>query len=127
MIKLKDILLEIDYHSKLSRGHKPDYYQLGTSDFKPFDEDELNEIGDMSAGYYDVTGPLFDAGGRKYSSKLITLPAFLVDNNYSNDMEEICKGLILTGYFMKKFLYKDLGKDLPLNRTRLLEKIQTIK
>ena len=65
--------------------------------------------------------------GRKYSSKLITLPAFLVDNNYSNDMDEICKGLILTGYFMKKFLYKDLGKDLPLNRTRLLEKIQTIK
>ena len=29
---------EIDYHSKLSRGHKPDHYQLGTSDFKPFDE-----------------------------------------------------------------------------------------
>ena len=40
MIKLKDILAEIDYHSKLSRGHKPDYYQLGTSEFKPFDEDE---------------------------------------------------------------------------------------
>jgi len=39
MIKLKDILAEIDYHSKLSRGHKPDYYQLGTSEFKPFDED----------------------------------------------------------------------------------------
>ena len=31
-------LYEVDYHSKLSRGHKPDYYQLGTSDFKPFDE-----------------------------------------------------------------------------------------
>lgn len=42
MIKLKDILSEIDYQSKLSRGHKPDHYQLGTSDFKPFD-DELNE------------------------------------------------------------------------------------
>ena len=31
-------LSEIDYHSKLSRGHKPDYYQLGTSEFIPFDE-----------------------------------------------------------------------------------------
>ena len=31
-------LYEVDYHSKLSRGHKPDYYQLGTSEFKPFDE-----------------------------------------------------------------------------------------
>lgn len=29
---------EIDYHSKLSRGHKPDWYQLHSSDFKPFDE-----------------------------------------------------------------------------------------
>ena len=43
MIKLKNILSEIDFHSKLSRGHKPDHYQLGTSDFKPFDEEELNE------------------------------------------------------------------------------------
>ena len=42
MIKLKNILSEIDYQSKLSRGHKPDHYQLGTSDFKPFDDD-LNE------------------------------------------------------------------------------------
>ena len=42
MIKLKHILSEIDFHSKLSRGHKPDHYQLGTSEFKPFDED-LNE------------------------------------------------------------------------------------
>ena len=29
---------EIDYHSKLSRGHKPDWYQLHTSEFKPFNE-----------------------------------------------------------------------------------------
>jgi len=29
-------------------------------------EQFLNEIGDMSAGYYNVTGPLFDAGGRRY-------------------------------------------------------------
>ncbi len=43
MIKLIDILSEIDYQSKLSRGHKPDYYQLGTSKFIPFDEDEATE------------------------------------------------------------------------------------
>jgi hypothetical protein len=30
----------MDYHSKLSRGHKPDYFQLGTADFKPFDRSE---------------------------------------------------------------------------------------
>ena len=39
--KGKDLYSEVDYHSKLSRGHKPDHYQLGTSDFKPFDE--INE------------------------------------------------------------------------------------
>ena len=50
MIKLKDILAEIDYHSKLSRGHKPDYYQLGTSEFKPFDED-MEENVDFSQIY----------------------------------------------------------------------------
>jgi len=33
---------EIDYHSKLSRGHKPDWYQLNTSEFKPFNEMEEN-------------------------------------------------------------------------------------
>ena len=39
----KDVISETDYHSKLSRGHKPDYYQLGTSEFKPFDENDLQE------------------------------------------------------------------------------------
>ena len=29
-------------------------------------EQYLNEIGDLSAGNYPVTGPLFDAGGRRY-------------------------------------------------------------
>ena len=36
--KKKNKLKEIDYHSKLSRAHKPDWYQLHSSDFKPFDE-----------------------------------------------------------------------------------------
>ena len=29
-------------------------------------ESVVNEIGDLSAGFYPVTGPLFDAGGRRY-------------------------------------------------------------
>tara|TARA_R110002050_G_scaffold41531_10_gene100659 strand:- start:2075 stop:4615 length:2541 start_codon:yes stop_codon:yes gene_type:complete len=39
----KDVISEVDYHSKLSRGHKPDHYQLGTSEFKPFDENNISE------------------------------------------------------------------------------------
>lgn len=42
MVKLIDILSEIDYHSKLSPGHKPNWRQLHTSKFIPYDElDEL--------------------------------------------------------------------------------------
>ena len=61
MIKLKDILAEIDYHSKLSRGHKPDYYQLGTSEFKPFDEEDMEESFDDSIDAWP-TGPFGKRG-----------------------------------------------------------------
>jgi hypothetical protein len=37
-IKVRTGVKEIDYHSKLSRGHKPNWYQLHSSDFKPFNE-----------------------------------------------------------------------------------------
>jgi len=55
VVKLIDILSEIDYHSKLSRGHKPDYYQLGTSDFKPFDKsrDDVEESELPKSGFSD--------------------------------------------------------------------------
>ena len=64
--------------------------------------------------------------GIEYSNKLLDLPSFLIEKKYSNNMSEIYKGLILTGYFLKKFLYTELGKDLPLNRSRLVEKIEKI-
>ena len=48
----------MDYHSKLSRGHKPDYYQLGTADFKPFDrsEDDSTVIERVNVKYEPATG-----------------------------------------------------------------------
>ena len=36
------LLDDDDLHSKLSRGHKPDWAQLHTSKFLPFDEVEEN-------------------------------------------------------------------------------------
>mgnify|MGYP003629451935 CR=1 FL=1 len=41
----KESVNEVDLHSKLSRGHKPDWYQLNTPEFKPFDKskDDLEE------------------------------------------------------------------------------------
>ena len=48
--ELPDKVREVDYHSKLSRGHKPDYYQLGTSDFKPFDRSEDDVVENFADG-----------------------------------------------------------------------------
>ena len=62
---------ESDLQSKLSRGHKPDYYQLHTTKFKPFDkskDDELNEVSKDSI--MDVVNKVYpqivkDLGGRR--------------------------------------------------------------
>ena len=56
---------EVDYHSKLSRGHKPDYYQLGTSEFKPFDKSR----DDVEENFADGKKP-----GRKGISKRVGIP-----------------------------------------------------
>ena len=56
---------EVDYHAKLSRGHKPDYYQLGTAEFKPFDKSR----DDVEENFADGKKP-----GRKGISKRVGIP-----------------------------------------------------
>ena len=60
------VMGEVDYHSKLSRGHKPDYYQLGTSEFKPFDKSRDE---DVEENFADGKKP-----GRKGISKRVGIP-----------------------------------------------------
>ena len=57
---------EVDFHSRLSRGHKPDYYQLGTSEFKPFDKsrDDIEE---------NITLNLIDAWKKETSDSEIKM------------------------------------------------------
>ena len=57
---------EVDYHARLSRGHKPDYYQLGTSEFKPFDKsrDDIEE---------NITQNLIDAWKKETSDSEIKM------------------------------------------------------
>jgi hypothetical protein len=85
MIKLADILSEIDYHSKLSRGHKPDWYQLMTPQFVPFDEDDVEEnvapdhdgkAAPYGSGYDEVEENFADGKkpGRKGISKRVGIP-----------------------------------------------------
>jgi len=63
---LTKLIKEVDYHSKLSRGHKPDYYQLGTSEFKPFDKsrDDIEE---------NITQNLIDAWKKETSDSEIKM------------------------------------------------------
>ena len=56
---------EADLHSKLSRGHKPDYYQLHTPEFKPFDKSR----DDVEENFADGKKP-----GRKGISKRVGIP-----------------------------------------------------
>ena len=73
-------LSEIDYHAKLSRGHKPDHYQLGTSEFIPFDENTAPDHDGKAAPYgsgYDEVEENFADGkkpGRKGISKRVGIP-----------------------------------------------------
>ena len=65
-VKKSEEIDEVDYHSKLSRGHKPDYYQLGTSEFKPFDKSRDD---DVEENFADGKNP-----GRKGISKRVGIP-----------------------------------------------------
>ena len=56
---------EADLHSKLSRGHKPDWYQLHTPEFKPFDKSR----DDVEENFADGKKP-----GRKGISKRVGIP-----------------------------------------------------
>ena len=106
---------EADLHSKLSRGHKPDWYQLHTPEFKPFDksrddvEEDLNEVGDLSAGFYKVTGPLFDAGGRRYCTYEFTTESKL---RYKVVFYDSVKGL--TEMWFETF---EGSKQIPMHLT----------
>ena len=63
MIKLKD-LLEADLQSKLSRGHKPDWAQLHTSKFLPFD-DKDEDVEENVAPDHDGKAAPYGSGYKK--------------------------------------------------------------
>ena len=60
------LIKEVDYQARLSRGHQPDYYQLGTSEFKPFDKsrDDIEE---------NITQNLIDAWKKETSDSEIKM------------------------------------------------------
>lgn len=57
--------------------------------------------------------------GEKYKNKLLLLPKFLVDKKNNPSKEELKKGILLTGFFLKKIL-KQNGKSIPFCRQNIL-------
>ena len=71
---------EVDYQSKLSRGHKPDHYQLGTSDFKSFNEAKLTEAVSPKEGARRLVDKLVQTKllDKKNEKKAIDLLTYLM-------------------------------------------------
>ena len=59
-IESKLMMGEVDYHSKLSRGHKPDWYQLHTPEFKPFDKSRDEDVNEQKNKTHKVIVKNYD-------------------------------------------------------------------
>ena len=60
--------------------------------------------------------------GKEWSEKLLKLPAFLLSSEYENsDKVDLTDGLKLTGYFLNKWIYSDLNKNIPSSRKKIID------
>ena len=57
--------------------------------------------------------------GENYKNKLLNLPKFLIDKNINPEEDSLKKGIILTGYFLNKFL-KNNNKKMPFYRKNII-------
>ena len=65
--------------------------------------------------------------GEPYKDNLLSLPDFLGKKNYASsesDLESIYAGLILTGYFMNRYIFVHNKNGEPQARTRLVDRIK---
>ena len=58
--------------------------------------------------------------GEPWKEKLLALPAFFTDASITPDVEEIKKGLKLTGFFLENYALKTLDCTIPAVRGRLI-------
>ena len=60
--------------------------------------------------------------GKDWSEKLLKLPEFLLSSDFENsDKVDLTDGLKLTGYFLDKWVYSDLNKNLPSSRKKIID------
>ena len=58
--------------------------------------------------------------GQPYHDKMLTLPAFLIDEQASCATEDILAGMALTGYFLHRNIWHVQGQDVPPARGRFV-------
>ena len=63
--------------------------------------------------------------GKEWSNKLLKIPPFLLSPNIETNNRDLLDGLKLTGYFLKKQIYTELKKDLPLSRKKIIDFLKT--
>jgi DNA repair protein RecO (recombination protein O) len=63
-------------------------------------------------------------GGEAYKERLLTLPAFLLDQGAPLSAPDILAGFALTGFFLERDVLEPHGLAIPAARSRLLDLLQ---
>ncbi len=63
------------------------------------------------------------SAGEPYRDRLLSLPGFLLREQYVPGVGEVAAGLALTGYFLDRHVMAPHGKALPLARGRLVDRL----
>lgn len=66
--------------------------------------------------------------GEPYRDQLLPLPDFLkADGSIAQSLDDVLKGLKLTGYFLDRHLFSPFDKTMPSARGRLVERLAHLK
>lgn len=63
------------------------------------------------------------AAGAPYADRLLPLPGFLIDADAPTDQQAVVAGLRLTGYFLERRLFPAVGRPVPPQRARFLDRM----
>ncbi|EKV31453.1 DNA recombination and repair protein RecO [Caenispirillum salinarum AK4] len=64
-----------------------------------------------------------DEAGAPYADRLLPLPGFLIDAEAPTDRPAVVAGLRLTGFFLERRLFPALGRPVPPQRARFLDRM----
>ncbi len=66
------------------------------------------------------------AAGEAYRDRLLSLPPFLADGSLPADIDQVARGLMMTGFFLDRHVFGGLNKPLPAARGRMVSHYQRL-